>query len=95
MTILDFSWSKVDSISLLRQQTECVAEGIMTLKVKIVAVLPICTVLITALGTVAGFAARADDEPFTGEINEALCVLLRSLRGFISPLPESGCWSRS
>ena len=33
----------------------------MTLKVKIVAVLPICTVLITALGTVAGFAARADD----------------------------------
>src|SRR5947209_1100619 len=41
------------------------------------------------------FAARADDEPFTGEINEALCVLLRSLRGFISPLPESGCWSQS
>ena len=33
----------------------------MRLKVKIVAVLPICTVLITALGTVAGFAARADD----------------------------------
>jgi uncharacterized protein YkwD len=61
LTILDFSWSKVDSICLLRQQTECVAEGIMTLKVKIVAVLPICTVLIAALGTVAGFAARADD----------------------------------
>ncbi len=33
----------------------------MTLKVNIVAVLPICTVLITALGAVAGFAARADD----------------------------------
>jgi uncharacterized protein YkwD len=38
-----------------------VAEGIMTLKVKIVAVLPICAVFITALGTIAGFAARADD----------------------------------
>ena len=33
----------------------------MTLKVKIVAVLPICAVLISVLGTVAGFAARADD----------------------------------
>ena len=33
----------------------------MTTKVKIVAVFPICTVFITALGTVAGFAARADD----------------------------------
>ena len=31
------------------------------MKVKIVAVFPICTVFITALGTVAGFAARADD----------------------------------
>jgi uncharacterized protein YkwD len=31
------------------------------MKVKIVAVLPICSILITALGTVAGFAARADD----------------------------------
>jgi uncharacterized protein YkwD len=38
-----------------------VAEGIMTLKVKIVAVLPICTVFIMTLGTIAGFAARADD----------------------------------
>jgi uncharacterized protein YkwD len=38
-----------------------VAEGIMTLKVKIIAIFPICTVFITALGTVAGFAARADD----------------------------------
>ena len=33
----------------------------MILKVRIVTVLPISTVLITALGTVAGFAARADD----------------------------------
>ncbi len=33
----------------------------MTRKVKIVAVFSICTVVITALGTVAGFAARADD----------------------------------
>ena len=31
------------------------------MKVKIVAVFSICTVFITALGTVAGFAARADD----------------------------------
>ena len=31
------------------------------MKVKIAAVFPICTVFITALGTVAGFAARADD----------------------------------
>ena len=31
------------------------------MKAKIVAVFPICTVLITALGTVAGFPARADD----------------------------------
>ena len=31
------------------------------MKVKIVVVFPICTVFITALGTVAGFAARADD----------------------------------
>jgi uncharacterized protein YkwD len=33
----------------------------MTMKVKIVAVLSICTVFITPLGTVADFAARADD----------------------------------
>jgi uncharacterized protein YkwD len=33
----------------------------MTRKVKIVAVFSICAVFITALGTVAGFAARADD----------------------------------
>jgi uncharacterized protein YkwD len=33
----------------------------MTMKVKIVAVFPICAVFITALGIVAGFAARADD----------------------------------
>jgi uncharacterized protein YkwD len=33
----------------------------MTMNVKIVAVFPICIVFITALGTVAGFAARADD----------------------------------
>ena len=33
----------------------------MTRKVKIVAIFSICTVSITALGTVAGFAARADD----------------------------------
>jgi uncharacterized protein YkwD len=44
-----------------KQQNQCVAEGIMTPKIKIVAVLPICTVFITALGTLAGFAARADD----------------------------------
>jgi uncharacterized protein YkwD len=44
-----------------KQQTQCVAEGIMTLKVKIVAGLPICTVFITAFGTIAGFVARADD----------------------------------
>ena len=31
------------------------------MKGKIVAVFPICTVFITVLGTVAGFAARADD----------------------------------
>ena len=31
------------------------------MKSKIVAVFPICTVFITVLGTVAGFAARADD----------------------------------
>jgi uncharacterized protein YkwD len=33
----------------------------MTMKVKKVAVFSICTAFITALGTVAGFAARADD----------------------------------
>jgi uncharacterized protein YkwD len=33
----------------------------MTMKVKIVAVFSICTVLTTALGAVASFAARADD----------------------------------
>jgi uncharacterized protein YkwD len=33
----------------------------MKMKGKIVAAFPICTVLITVLGTVAGFAARADD----------------------------------
>jgi uncharacterized protein YkwD len=33
----------------------------MTMKVKIVAVFSICTVCITALSTIAGFAARADD----------------------------------
>ena len=33
----------------------------MTTKVKIVTAFSICTVVITALGTVAGFAARADD----------------------------------
>jgi uncharacterized protein YkwD len=35
--------------------------AIMTMKAKLGAVFPICTVLIMALGTVAGFAARADD----------------------------------
>jgi len=33
----------------------------MTLNVKIIAVFPICTVLVTALGTVAEFSSRADD----------------------------------
>jgi uncharacterized protein YkwD len=33
----------------------------MTMKVKIVAVFPICAAFIAALGTVAAFAARADD----------------------------------
>jgi uncharacterized protein YkwD len=33
----------------------------MTMKVKIVAVFLLCTVFITALSTIAGFAARADD----------------------------------
>jgi uncharacterized protein YkwD len=61
LTIFDFSWSKVDNICLLKQHNECVAEGIMTLKVKITAFLPICSVLIATLGTVAGFVARADD----------------------------------
>jgi uncharacterized protein YkwD len=46
---------------LLTTANPYVAEGIMTLNVKIVAVFPICMVLITALGTVAGFAAHADD----------------------------------
>jgi hypothetical protein len=33
----------------------------MTMKVNIVAVFSICAVFVTGLGTVAGFAARADD----------------------------------
>jgi uncharacterized protein YkwD len=63
--MLDPLWPKVGSIRSLKQQSERVARGNMTRKVKIVTVFSICTAFITAFVTGADFAARADDSGTT------------------------------
>jgi hypothetical protein len=58
--IFDFPWSKVGSIRSLTTAKRTL-RGNMTRKVEMVAIFSICTVVITAPGALAGFAARADD----------------------------------
>jgi uncharacterized protein YkwD len=58
LAILVLLWLKVDSICLLELQNGVGAGANMTMKVKIGAVFSVCA---TALGAVAGSAARADD----------------------------------
>lgn len=51
----------MDRICLLKQQSEYVARGSITMLIKILAVFSISAVLTTTLGSLAGFPARADD----------------------------------